>query len=156
MLLSACGGAFSAHGVTDVPTTTCASGLQWTGGNRESALMHPGQACIACHSTGEGPRLTVAGTIYAALNEPDDCGGASTTGLEIVITDANNVETRLTPNSMGNFFLERATIALPFHAKVVDANGGLREMVGAQTTGDCNSCHTQTGANAAPGRIIGP
>jgi predicted CXXCH cytochrome family protein len=25
-----------------------------------------------------------------------------------------------------------------------------------QTTGDCNSCHTQSGANGAPGRILLP
>jgi hypothetical protein len=74
----------------------------------------------------------------------------------VVITDANNAETRLTPNSMGNFYLERVSIAIPFHAKVVNGSGGVLEMAAAQTVGDCNSCHTQTGANAAPGRILAP
>jgi hypothetical protein len=155
-MLSACGAPISTGGVTDVPMTTCASGLEWTGGNRESGLMHPGQACIACHSSGEGPLLTLAGTVYSAANEADDCGGASTAGLEVVVTDANNVETRLTPNSMGNFYLERVSIALPFHAKVVNGGGGVLEMAAAQTVGDCNSCHTQTGANATSGRILAP
>jgi hypothetical protein len=31
-----------------------------------------------------------------------------------------------------------------------------RAMVAAQTTGICNSCHTQDGTNLAPGRITVP
>jgi hypothetical protein len=34
--------------------------------------------------------------------------------------------------------------------------GRERAMVTMQTSGDCNSCHTQNGANAAPGRIVLP
>jgi len=29
-------------------------------------------------------------------------------------------------------------------------------MTAPQTSGDCNGCHTQTGANGAPGRITLP
>jgi predicted CXXCH cytochrome family protein len=29
-------------------------------------------------------------------------------------------------------------------------------MSGAVTAGDCNSCHTEQGANGAPGRIMAP
>lgn len=130
--------------------------MQWTGGNRESGLMNPGQACIACHASGEGPRFELAGTLYASANEPDNCGGDSSSGLTVVITDANGVVTNLTPNSMGNFYLERATVALPVHAKVVNAMGAERAMAAAQLSGDCNSCHTQTGAQGAPGRIMAP
>ena len=31
-----------------------------------------------------------------------------------------------------------------------------RAMVAAQTSGDCNSCHTLAGTNGAPGRIMLP
>jgi hypothetical protein len=138
-----------------VPTTTCPSGLQWAGGNRESGLMNPGAACIACHASGEGPLFVLAGTVYSSANEADNCGGVST-GLTIVITDANGAVTNLTPNDMGNFYLERATVALPFNAKVVNAAGMERAMAAAQMSGDCNTCHTQTGAQGAPGRIMAP
>ena len=32
----------------------------------------------------------------------------------------------------------------------------VRMMVASQTAGNCNSCHTQNGANGAPGRIMAP
>jgi hypothetical protein len=43
----------------------------------------------------------------------------------------------------------------PYKAKVTYM-GRERAMVAAQTSGDCNSCHTQNGANSAPGRILLP
>jgi hypothetical protein len=57
-------------------------------------------------------------------------------------------------NAVGNFY-STAAVARPFQAKVV-RNGLERVMTVAQTTGDCNSCHTVTGANGAPGRIMAP
>jgi hypothetical protein len=117
--------------------------------------MNPGTACIACHASGEGPLFVLAGTVYSSANEADNCGGAST-GLTVVITDANGAVTNLTPNELGNFYLERATVALPFTAKVVNAAGMERAMAAAQMSGDCNSCHTQSGAQGAPGRIMAP
>jgi mono/diheme cytochrome c family protein len=46
-------------------------------------------------------------------------------------------------------------LALPYTAKVVQ-NGKTRAMGAAQTSGDCNACHTPTGANGAPGRVTIP
>ena len=60
----------------------------------------------------------------------------------------------MTPNAVGNFSY-RGTVAKPYTAKVTYM-GKERIMVTAQTSGDCNSCHTQTGVNSAPGRIITP
>jgi Tfp pilus assembly protein PilV len=42
-----------------------------------------------------------------------------------------------------------------YHASVT-TNGTTSSMVAAQATGDCMSCHTQAGANGAPGRILAP
>jgi hypothetical protein len=47
------------------------------------------------------------------------------------------------------------TIKLPYHAKVRQG-GRERAMNAPQMVGDCNSCHTQTGQNGAPGRIVVP
>ncbi|HUJ58624.1 MAG TPA: hypothetical protein VLX92_09030 [Kofleriaceae bacterium] len=135
---------------------TCTSGSYWSGGNDGSTRMHPGEACIACHTARTGgddaPAFTIAGTVYPTGHEPDDCNGA--TGATIVITDANGAMFSLTPNSAGNFTSTKA-VALPIHAKVVVGTTE-RAMAAAQTSGDCNSCHTQDGANAAPGRITLP
>ena len=130
----------------------CTSGTMWTGGNRESSLMHPGDACIACHSSGEGPRFAFAGTVYPTGHEPNDCNGA--TSATITVTDANGQVISRTVNSAGNFSYS-GTVAFPIHAKVVTSMGE-RSMVNAVPSGDCNSCHTQNGAMNAPGRIVLP
>jgi hypothetical protein len=138
--------------------TVCTSGNTWTGGDDGSSRMHPGMACISCHSQtgGEAPLFALAGTVYPTAHEPDDCygGGSAISGAQVVITDANGATITLTPNSAGNFS-SRAAIALPFRAKVV-RNGAERAMAAAQSDGDCNGCHTVDGANGAPGRIFVP
>jgi hypothetical protein len=145
-------------GIIDTPLQ-CSSGTHWTSGDRGSASMHPGVACIACHRTSfEAPSLQVAGTVYPTVHEPDDCNGQSGStgaGIRVIITEANGTPHTLTPNSAGNFYL-RSALQFPITAKVTNANGLTREMLTPQTSGDCNSCHTQDGTMNAPGRIIAP
>jgi hypothetical protein len=140
----------------DTPVV-CSSKTNWTGGNRESANMRPGGACISCHSKSEeGPRFSIGGTVYPTPHEPDDCNGVSSSaGAQVVITEANGTAHTLDVNSAGNFYLESATFAYPFQAKVV-YQGRERVMVEAQKSGDCNNCHTQAGTQNAPGRIFLP
>lgn len=137
---------------------TCTSKKTWTGGTEGSGSMQPGVACINCHNSsgGEAPRFTIAGTLYPTAHEPNQCNGVNgtTAGAKVVITDANQKVVTLTPNGVGNFYYTGA-VALPFRAKVTDTNGE-RDMVAAQTSGDCNACHTQNGTMSAPGRIILP
>ena len=138
----------------DTPTT-CTSGTTWTRGDRGSASMHPGGTCITCHeSQRDAPTFVVAGTVYPSAHEPDDCNGISGTGTTVVITDAKGKATSLQVNAVGNFY-SAVSITPPFSAKVVK-NGQERAMGAMQTNGDCNSCHTETGTSAAPGRIVSP
>jgi cytochrome c553 len=120
--------------------------------------MHPGTACVECHAAShEGPSYAVAGTLYPTWHEPDDCDGIDPSyGAKIIITDANGTEFPLAVNSAGNFMLgSNANLVLPYRAKVV--YGDLeRAMLTAQTTPDCNACHTERGAQSAPGRILLP
>jgi hypothetical protein len=133
----------------------CTSGTMWTQANRGSSDMNPGKACIACHSTMNGPSLTIAGTVYPTAHEPDLCNGApGSNGARIVITGADGVTQTLTPGTSGNFN-SRTKVTLPFKAKVTYM-GRERAMVATQVSGDCNSCHTQNGTNSAPGRILLP
>jgi hypothetical protein len=133
--------------------SVCTSNTQWTRGNHESPSMHPGVACIACHSSGEGPRFAIAGTVYPTAHEPDDCNGVSG-GIAVVITDANGTSHSLSVNGAGNFY-SSTRIPTPYTASVT-ANGKTRTMTASQTNGDCNSCHTEHGAQSAPGRIMAP
>lgn len=136
----------------DTPTV-CTSKSTWTRGNRGSSSMRPGGTCIDCHTKeGEGPRYSIAGTVYATAHEPADCNGQA--GAVVVITDANGKVTKLTPNAVGNFYLT-TKIALPYKASVT-ANGKERAMATPQTSGDCNACHTEQGTQNAPGRIMAP
>jgi hypothetical protein len=128
----------------------CTSGMTWNG--RTGDTMRPGEACPSCHSN-----FYLAGTVYPTGHEPNDCDGVdalTTTGLTVVITEANGTVDTLYPDAVGNFFTT-ATVATPFTAKVV-LNGKERAMLVAQTNTSCNSCHTQNGANSAPGRITIP
>jgi hypothetical protein len=155
------GGTGGSAGAVGNPYDTplvCTSNQRWTGGNNESPNMHPGGACINCHSSGEGPRFTFAGTVFPSAHEPDDCNGVngSSPAAQVIVTDANNATFTMTVNSVGNFsYSGRTAPVMPYTAKVV-RGGNERIMTAQQTTGDCNSCHTQDGANDAPGRIMAP
>jgi hypothetical protein len=142
-----CGGAGSS---LDTPSV-CTSGRTSTRG--EGSTMAPGQACVACHSRGEGPRYTIAGTVYPTAHEPDNCLG-SPGGVSVVITGADGVVVTLPVNSAGNFSL-RTRVATPYTAKVV-AGSKVRLMATPQTNGDCNACHTEAGTSLAPGRVVAP
>ncbi len=137
---------------------TCTSNTTWTRGNSGSSSMNPGQACISCHNSsgGEAPRYVIAGTLYPTGHEPNNCNGTNgSTGARVIVTGNNGTSVTLTPNSAGNFY-SSTTLPGPYKAKVVDSTGKERAMVSTAPNGDCNSCHTQTGANSAPGRITLP
>ncbi|MBZ4418473.1 hypothetical protein [Myxococcus sp. RHSTA-1-4] len=149
-LLAGCG---EGGGLETVPTDQCASGKKWTGGDSESALMHPGGDCIDCHSRKDGPRFVVAGTVAASRRDADDCAGVE--GADVIITDANQKTYTLKTNEAGNFFLHAGDaqgFALPFTARV-SYQGTVRDMVTPQSSGACASCHTVAGTGGAPGRV---
>jgi hypothetical protein len=132
----------------------CSSGVM--SNIREGALMRPGDTCVSCHATsgGEAPLLSIGGTVYPSAHEPTDCNGVNVSGATVVITDAKGKVLELQVNAAGNFYAT-AAITTPFHAKVV-YQGVERSMSAAQTSGDCNACHTQSGTMSAPGRIMLP
>jgi hypothetical protein len=137
-----------------VADSRCASGTRWAGGDAESPLMHPGADCIGCHSSGEGPNFVIAGTVQAAIDDPTDCYGVP--GATVTITDATGKSVSVLTNDAGNFYVSaRDALTMPIQARVA-FDGRERAMAGAQMTGACASCHTTSGANGAPGRILVP
>jgi hypothetical protein len=143
-----------ATGGGDGGIVVCTSGV--TSHSSEGSSMSPGDTCVTCHSSsnGEASMLTIGGTVYPTAHEPTNCDGVSVTGATVVITDANNKVQTLTVNSVGNF-QSSASVAAPYKASVV-YNGATLSMITAQTSGDCNSCHSVDGANGAPGRVMLP
>ena len=119
--------------------------------------MHPGLACIACHSRGEGPDFAIAGTAYPSGHEYDDCYGSAARTARIDVTDSRGVTRSFTANSAGNFYGQPGGgwPVFPIRAQIV-FNGRTRAMAAAVDSGDCNSCHTLQGTSGAPGRIALP
>jgi hypothetical protein len=131
--------------------TVCTSGK--TSSSRKGSTMDPGQACQSgrCH----GGDFDASGTVYATAHEPDNCNGTSAT-MQVVFTDANNKSYTTNVDSTGNFYTSfPSTFKMPYTAKVVSGSK-TRVMVGPQTNGDCNACHTLKGTQNAPGRVMAP
>ncbi|MFO0661184.1 MAG: hypothetical protein U0165_15335 [Polyangiaceae bacterium] len=146
--MSGCG-----DNIESVSAAECASTRKWVGDDSGDPGMHPGRDCIGCHNSGgDGPSFYAAGTVYGADKQADDCLGVA--GAVIEITDKNGVVHRMSSNDSGNFYTKDA-ITPPYTAKVIVGTKE-RVMGTPQTTGACNSCHTQAGANGAPGRILLP
>jgi len=125
------------------------------------ANMDPGEPCVSCHSNPQqgGPQLQLAGTVFSTGKVLDLCLPPSSVDLtqaQVVITDANGGVHTLAVTSAGNFWTaDGDVIAIPFQAKV-SYKGKERVMVTKQTSGDCNACHTASGAMMAPGRVALP
>ena len=137
--------------------SVCSSGTYWTRGDHKSVLMKPGGACIQCHDReDEGPSFSAAGTVYKTAHEPDDCNGSSSSSIEVWVTGADNKVQKSKVNAAGNFYFE-SPIKMPYRAKVVSGSKS-RAMSAAQTDGDCNKCHTESGLQKekAPGRVMAP
>ncbi|MBA3460931.1 MAG: hypothetical protein H0T46_13260 [Deltaproteobacteria bacterium] len=146
--------------------TVCSSGQKYIPQNGDdddedgSPDMNPGMPCRACHLANEPDEARFfMGTAYPTLHEQDRCFSTVAAGTRVEILDANgNVAVTMPVRARGNFFSmsRNANIALPFTARVVSPSGAFTQMTTPQMTGDCNSCHTEQGANGAPGRILLP
>lgn len=167
--LFGCGGTpVGGAGFVAAPSgATCASGLVYQG-TAESSQMSPGLACKSCHAgqnfngqnpTGESSPENVKffmGTAYASSREVDGCKSDAVPADAVVeILDSNDtVQVTMPVNAAGNFYSSKSTagFTLPYKARIV-ANGKTVSMATPQMEGDCNTCHTATGMNGAPGRI---
>lgn len=139
----------------------CARGEYWTRGDHGDNAMHPGRACIACH-TGRrrGPVFTVAGTIFNAPHEEDDCfgnAGDPRTGQRtwVEVVDQSRRPFVIEPNPSGNFYTTRPFRLPLVRVRVISPSGRYAQM-DAPPSGDCNACHTREGRSGAPGRIVAP
>jgi hypothetical protein len=152
---SGVGGGPTGSGDPFAAPPTCTSGSTWHGGTGSS--MAPGEPCLECHGSNKEP-FFFAGTLYPTAHEPNDCSApASVAGAQVIVVDSTGKMFAATVNTSGNFYYRKSgSFTPPFSAKVVMNGRPDREMIEHQTDGNCNGCHTQTGANGAPGRIVAP
>jgi hypothetical protein len=153
--------------------TSCSTNQWWqhAGDEEESFSMHPGRACIDCHTNSgdsDAPRFAFAGTVMGDLRDEDDCRGVP--GVTVDLLDASDrvVGSALT-NAAGNFGLcgpdgpgdnaiacASVPLTSPWRVRL-SYEGRTREMLGHQdAVGDCMGCHTAAGRNGAPGRVVAP
>lgn len=155
------------------PLTCLSNKITWkpvAGDPKGGDDMAPGYACKACHLgqdfNGQNPGGAmsrtdtvndVMGTVFNALHEKDLCATDGGTGVRVEIRDsAGAVKASFTVTASGNF-RGNVTGGLPnpYTARVVRGAASIA-MTGGQTSGDCNTCHTEQGLNGAPGRIVAP
>jgi mono/diheme cytochrome c family protein len=144
----------------------CSSNKQGTHQKEGNATMNPGEDCMDCHQVGGNNerQFIIAGTVYKTAHEPNDCAGVAT-GYTVSGVDKNNAKWSATVNSAGNFYVQAGTVTPPLSNIIVkDSNGKTRPMAEAAPAGNCNACHTVSGAapyapgfaTKAPGRVMAP
>lgn len=139
------------------PDPSCTNGKYNT--QFANVAMYPGEACVSCHVSNGGPKLAFAGTVYPTAHETNDCKGVAVTGASVQVTDSANKTYSATVQTNGNFYMRAPPSLVPPYTVKLTYQGRERDMTGlvtAPTDGDCNSCHTETGTNGAPGRILLP
>jgi hypothetical protein len=108
-----------------------------------------------------GRLYAFSGTLFSSANVADGCQTAPPTGVTVEIVDKTGaVQLTLTPRAAsGNFYSSqvRSTPAwLPYTARLRRNGQVVATMKTLQMSGDCNTCHTATGDQGAPGRITIP
>jgi mono/diheme cytochrome c family protein len=151
-------------GATDPFATdpVCTNGMYNT--QQANVSMFPGEACVSCHVDKGGPKLAFAGTVYPTAHEPNDCKGVLITGAQINVTDSTQKTFTTDVQGNGSFYMyaspqKGGILFTPPYTVKLTYQGRERDMTGLvtpPTDGDCNSCHTETGMNGAPGRILLP
>jgi len=115
------------------------------GSSDSGGLHNEGRNCLSCHS------FASAGTVFTSLNAANNTPGAA--GYRIQLNDSIVFDSaRGTGNSRSSSFPSGN-----FTAHVIDPNGNIvnssADMSHDASRRACNSCHSSTGNNGAPGRI---
>lgn len=147
-------------GVVDAgQPTTCGSGAFYDL-NLEppGELMNPGLSCPTCHlSNGlDYVAFKYAGTVMAGLHEKNLCKSPPTSdgGVVEILSPDGGLFWAWAVNTSGNFRTLDAGPS-PYVARLT-RGGATKASQTTHTSGDCNSCHTEQGANGAPGRLTWP
>lgn len=133
-------------------TVWLAAVLQACAVPEDGPMMEPGEDCIHCHGDGgggeDGPRWTVAGTVYPSGDTADP--GAGVRGASIWLQDSNGKTFTLRSNKAGNFY-SAESLAFPIRVAVGHELGHGRpgEVTDADRPvlvhGSCNRCHRPGG-----------
>ncbi len=131
------------------------------GENEGNDIVHnQGIDCLSCHSSGEHT-FTSGVTIYKSLNGADYDSNGVYDGYNVrLLLENGQVITYSKGNGLGNKLYSGDQGAINnFTSQIVDSSGMVvnssnknSHSVGRMA---CNSCHTSSGLNGAPGRVVG-
>ncbi len=122
----------------------------------QGPLHRPGQPCLACHG-GEGPaslQFSVAGTVYATLNQPQPAAGPC-----VQIEDIEGRYWTSAPtNAAGNFFVGETDFSpdFPIRMAIVACDTGFifqQMQTYSARDGSCADCHLQPAGPTSPGVV---
>ena len=124
------------------------------GGSSTSNSGHnQGRMCSECHSGGEHSFASGV-TIFTELHAKNTDSASYAKNYTIQLGDS---EVYTQGRGEGNAHLFHNNLQ-KFTAKVIDSNGNMVNSSAINshdnTRLDCNRCHTQSGSNGAPGRIL--
>lgn len=115
----------------------------------------PGQPCLACHSDdggGQGPTMSVAGTVYQKRNRDIPAWGAV-----VRVSDAAGGHFETRANCAGNFYITTSDWDPVFPLGVEVDDTELPEPVPMEShigrEGACAGCHVVTAGPTSPGRV---
>lgn len=103
----------------------------------EGPMMEPGSDCLSCHSGGEAPTWSFAGTIFEGPQAPESAGRM---GVTVTVEGADGKRVSVRSNAAGNFY-SAERLRPPLRAWV-SLGGQVAEMQGTFEHGGCNACHT--------------
>jgi len=135
---------------------SCGGGLgEGLGGEDDDGPVHfQGKSCGSCHDFS-------GGTVFTNLYAPDNDAGSAASGYKVkLLFPDGTAYVSSYGRGTGNFIIPKGNLKNWFRAVVIDANG--REVNSSMKNSyshnpnrfECNACHTQNGANGAPGRIV--
>jgi len=126
------------------------------------SLHHQGESCASCHATGSSNEVifdsgaTIFTTIDAANGDASKV--AQNYSLRLVLASSTATENYRWGRGTANFHATFNAGITNYTVEILDANATVvnRSQTDSHTSArfDCNSCHTATGANGAPGRIL--
>ncbi len=125
------------------------------GGEDDDGPVHfQGQSCGSCHNFS-------GGTVFKSLHAGDKDANNAANGYSVKLIFQNgNVYTSNYGRGVGNFIVPKGRLQDWFRAVVIDSSGNevnssiKNSYSHSPDRFECNSCHTQSGANGAPGRIV--
>ena len=122
--------------------------------DENSASHNQGADCLACHG------FTSGATVFNKLNAKGGNSTDAASGYSIQLLLENNTTIRYSSSrGIGNVNYTGSGNIGNFTAEVIDSSGNVVNKSLKNTHNDsrlhCNVCHSSSGLNNAPGRIVG-